>query len=140
MPLPYVQYAAWQQELLEDLDAEEGRQYWRKQNLATLCEQTLPGTAPVGPASIEAAPVPLTREVITQLETVAGCNEHTWLLACWHTLLWRLTREEEIMVGDSYDGREFEELSNVPGSTGEVAARQRALITFAAVHGGSGAR
>ena len=111
MPLPYVQYSAWQQELLEDLDAEEGRQYWRKQNLATLCEQTLPGTS-VGPVSLEAAPVPLTREVVTQLEEVASPN---WLLACWHTLLWRLTREEEIVVGDSYDGREFEELSNVFG-------------------------
>jgi amino acid adenylation domain-containing protein len=111
MPLPYVQYSAWQQELLEDLDAEEGRQYWRKQNLATLCEQTLPGTS-VGPVSLEATPVPLTREVVTQLEAVAS---PTWLLACWHTLLWRLTREEEIVVGDSYDGREFEELSNVFG-------------------------
>jgi amino acid adenylation domain-containing protein len=111
MPLPYVQYSAWQQELLEDLDAEEGRQYWRKQNLATLCEQTLPGTS-AGPVSLETAPVPLAREVITQLESVAS---PTWLLACWHTLLWRLTREEEILVGDSYDGREFEELSNVFG-------------------------
>ncbi|HET6978702.1 MAG TPA: amino acid adenylation domain-containing protein [Pyrinomonadaceae bacterium] len=111
MPLPYVQYAAWQQELFEDLDAEEGRQYWRKQNLATLCEQTLPGTA-VGPASLETAPVALTREVVTQLEAVAS---PTWLLTCWHTLLWRLTGEEEIVVGDSYDGREFEELSNVFG-------------------------
>ncbi len=110
-PLPYVQYSAWQQELLEDLEAEEGRQYWRKQNLATLYEQTLPGTAD-GPVSLESAPVPLTREVVTQLEAVAS---PTWLLACWHALLWRLTREEEIVVGDSYDGREFEELSNVFG-------------------------
>jgi amino acid adenylation domain-containing protein len=111
MPLSYVQYSAWQQELLEDLDAEEGRQYWRKQNLATLCEQTLAG-ASVGPLSLEAAPVPLTREVVMQLGAVAS---PAWLLACWHTLLWRLTREEEIVVGDSYDGREFEELSNVFG-------------------------
>ncbi len=109
--LPYVQYSAWQQELLEDLEAEEGRQYWRKQNLATLCEQTLPGTS-VGPVSIESAPVPLTREVVTRLEAIA---RPAWLLACWYTLLWRLTREEEIVIGDSYDGREFEELSNVFG-------------------------
>jgi amino acid adenylation domain-containing protein len=118
--LPYVQYAAWQQELCEDNDAEEGRRYWQRQKLSALYKQTLPGSVSgaTGAVHFDAASFRLTPEVNSQLERVARQYNRTpemWLLACWQTLLWRLTRAEEITVGSSYDGREFEELSNVPG-------------------------
>ncbi len=108
--LPYVQYAAWQQELLEEPDAEEGRQYWRSQKLATLHTQTLP-------ASNTAVSV-IRLELNSQFEFISRRYEQTpeiWLLACWQSLLWRLTRVDELLIGYTYDGREFEELEKVPG-------------------------
>jgi amino acid adenylation domain-containing protein len=112
--LPYVQYAAWQQELLEEPDAEEGRQYWRSQKLATLFTQTLPFPT----SAIDAASFRLSPEVTSQLELISRRYDQTpeiWLLACWQSLLWRLTRVEELLSGFTYDGREFEELEKVLG-------------------------
>jgi amino acid adenylation domain-containing protein len=112
--LPYVQYAAWQQELLEEPDAEEGRQYWRSQKLATLFTQTLP----VATSAIDAASFRLAPEVASQLEFISRRYQQTpeiWLLACWQSLLWRLMRVEELLSGYTYDGREFEELKKVLG-------------------------
>ena len=106
--LPYVKYAAWQQELLEEPDAEEGWQYWRSQKLATLFTQTLPGS--MGAASL--------RLITSELEFISRRYDQTpetWLLACWQALLWRLTRVDELLVGNTYDGREFEELNQVLG-------------------------
>ena len=98
--LPYVQYAAWQQDLLEEQDAEEGRQYWRNQKLTSLYTQTLPE---------------LRRDASSFRLTPEVQNPEIWLLACWQALLWRLTRVEELLIGYTYDGREFEELSKVLG-------------------------
>jgi amino acid adenylation domain-containing protein len=127
--LPYVQYAAWQQELLEEPDAEEGRQYWRSQKLATLYSQTLP-----------AATTSVTRlELNSQLEFISRRYEQTpeiWLLACWQSLLWRLTRVEELLIGYTYDGREFEELKQVLGPLAKslpVTVRLSANMRFADV-------
>jgi hypothetical protein len=98
--LSYVQYAAWQQDLLEEEDAEEGRQYWRSQKLASHYTQTLPELR-LDSASFRVSP---------EVE-----KPETWLLTCWQVLLWRLTRVEELLIGNTYDGREFEELNNVLG-------------------------
>ncbi len=39
----------------------------------------------------------------------------TLLLACWQILLWRLTVQEEVVVGVAYTGRKFEELHDALG-------------------------
>ena len=123
--LPYIQYAAWQQELLEEQDAEEGRQYWRSQKLATLCTQTLPVPA----SAREVASFRLTPELNSQTAEI-------WLLACWQSLLWRLTRVEELLIGYTYDGREFEELNQVLGPLARslpVTARLSSNMRFTEV-------
>ena len=130
--LPYVQYAAWQQELLEDQDAEEGRQYWRSQKLATLCSQTLP-------VATSTTSFRLTPEVASQLEFISRRYHQTpevWLLACWQSLLWRLTRVEELLIGNIYDGREFEELNKVLGPLARslpITARLSSNLRFTEV-------
>jgi amino acid adenylation domain-containing protein len=107
--LPYVKYAAWQQELLEEPDAEEGRQYWRSQKLAALFTQTLPSS------TSDAAPFRLINSELEFSGRRYDQTPETWLLACWQVLLWRLTRVEELLIGHTSDGREFEELNKVLG-------------------------
>jgi len=118
--IPYVQICEWQNELLEEEEAGEGKDFWRRWNAVAQATDTLPCSADL--VSVEAdfarLAVQLPPEVNAQLEFLAERHKSTtasWLLACWQTLLWRLMPEPVIVVGESYDGREFEMLSGVLG-------------------------
>jgi amino acid adenylation domain-containing protein/FkbM family methyltransferase len=122
-PLQYVRFSEWQNELLEtgDENAERGKAYWRKQDISSLPAVTIPFEAKPTTQDVQ-APETLTREiapdVVANIEAITTRHETSvpnFLLACWQTLLWRLTGQSEIVVSDVSDGREYEELQEAMG-------------------------
>nr|MBA3712216.1 non-ribosomal peptide synthetase [Pyrinomonadaceae bacterium] len=122
--LQYVRFSAWQNELLEaddDETAELGKAYWRKLDISALPAVTLPFEAKSGTHDVYATETiarEIAPEVAAKLEAMAGkydISVSIILLACWQTLLWRLTGQTEIVVSNVSDGREYEELQEAMG-------------------------
>lgn len=114
----YCQFSTWQNQLLADADAEEANAYWRER-VASL-ELKLPfENKPLKPAKFqpECFELAIAPTLTTQIENLARKFDTTVeivLLACWQTLLWRLT-QQEIAIGVASDRREYEELDRVMG-------------------------
>ncbi len=122
--LQYVRFSTWQNELLEaddDETAELGKAYWRKLDISALPAVTLPFEAKSGTHDVYATETiarEIAPEVAAKLEAMAGkydISVSIILLACWQTLLWRLTGQTEIVVSNVSDGREYEELQEAMG-------------------------
>lgn len=118
----YIQFSEWQNELLEDEEAAEGKEYWTGQNFSGLASLTLPfenrlinAPAQFNPQSFE---VKLELALLVQVEAIArqyNTSLSTFLLACWKILLWRLIGQSQITVGVEFDGRKYEELEPALG-------------------------
>ena len=50
------------------------------------------------------------------------------LLACWQTLLWRLSGQAEVLVETSFDGRKYEEMHQAIGAYANLSCRSFAKI------------
>ncbi|HJT56882.1 MAG TPA: amino acid adenylation domain-containing protein, partial [Ktedonobacteraceae bacterium] len=129
-PLQYVDVSAWQDELLQEDEAEEQRAYWRKIDLTQLASLRLPFT----PVTTREHREPGTRqrEVFAphwrevrmeetwqrEAQSLAhrlGVSVEAFLLGCWQVLLWRLTGQSPCLLGVACDGRPYEELATVLG-------------------------
>ena len=117
-PLQYAVFAEWQNELLTTDDAADGREFWRSKGL--------PPPAPLPfarrergeeftPRSVGARVEERAAERLAALAEEGGTGEDTVLLACWMTLLGRLTAQPEIAVALGCDGRSDEELARALG-------------------------
>ncbi|MBD2128004.1 amino acid adenylation domain-containing protein [Microcoleus sp. ZQ-A2] len=117
-PVQYIQFSEWQNELLEDEDAETGKGYWRNQafpNLALPFEGKSQSSARFEP---EVYTVEIHPDVAAKLDAIATLYNASFsevLFACWYTLLWRLTGHSDIAVSTIYSGRKYEELHEVLG-------------------------
>ncbi|HEV7398617.1 MAG TPA: amino acid adenylation domain-containing protein [Pyrinomonadaceae bacterium] len=118
-PMQYLVASEWLNELLESEDAEAGRDYWRKKDFSTSLNLELPFGAGWSPDFGYAA-----LESIIDCESTESIRAHairyettvpTFLLACWQTLLWRLTGQSSITVATNFDGRTDEELKETLG-------------------------
>jgi amino acid adenylation domain-containing protein len=119
--MQYAQFSEWQNELLEDEDAKAGREFWRKQTLSALPAVELPFESKrAGQNGFEpdSSMLALDRGIAAGLETVAerqGVSTEVFLLACWQTLLWRLTAQSGFVIGCAHDGRRHEVLQSALG-------------------------
>jgi amino acid adenylation domain-containing protein/non-ribosomal peptide synthase protein (TIGR01720 family) len=122
-PTQYLQFSEWQHELIESEDelAEGGRAYWRKRRLAAPLAPMLPferepdHNAAFGPETLA---LQLDSSLGARIEQVANTYEASssdFLLACWQTLLWRLSGQSEIVVSALFNGRKYEELVEALG-------------------------
>jgi amino acid adenylation domain-containing protein/thioester reductase-like protein len=117
----YVQFSAWQNELLAAEDGETGTDYWRKQDISHLLDLKLPfETQPTEilefkPELITQTVQPCTFRKIETLVQEHGISTSVFLLACWQILLKRLTLQSDIVVGSACDGRSSEELERAIG-------------------------
>lgn len=130
-PLAYVDYVAWQRELLAEEEAERGRSFWRR--LAPLPEVALPFTrrratgAAFAPRRLA---VPLSGALGGALVAVArrhGVGVADVELAAWAVLLWRLTGGESVVVGIGTAGRSVEDLRSAIGPFDRVLPLRLAL-------------
>ncbi|MEG4530221.1 amino acid adenylation domain-containing protein [Microcoleus sp. D2_18a_D3] len=118
----YIQFSEWQNELLEDEEAAEGKEYWTGHNFSALASLRLPlenrlinVPAKFTPQALE---VKLELALLAKVEALArqyNTSLSTFLLACWKILLWRLIGQSELAVGVAFDGRKYEELEPALG-------------------------
>src|ERR1700741_462350 len=119
-PMQYADYAAWRHELLNSEETKAGREYWRQLDLPALNTQRVPleqrsSIAEVDPhwSSLTIAPERVAR--IEELAREHDCDLPTFLLACYHALLSRLSAQSRIVVVFLFDGRKYEELQSAIG-------------------------
>jgi amino acid adenylation domain-containing protein len=120
-PMQYAQFSEWQNEVVEDEDAEAGREFWRKQTFSAPPAVELPFESErAGQNGFEpdSSILALDRGIAVGLEAVAerqGVPTEVFLLACWQTLLWRLTAQSGVVIGCAQDGRRHEVLQSALG-------------------------
>ncbi|MDT5271397.1 MAG: hypothetical protein QOH49_3583 [Acidobacteriota bacterium] len=119
--LQYAQFSEWQTSLLEDEEAEESRNFWRTHAGLASPSPSLPFEALHEgglPQEFFTHRIELGTGLLKAVEAVAAKHETTTdviLLACWQTLLWRLTGQPDVTIGCVFDGRNFEELRGTLG-------------------------
>ncbi len=115
----YLQFSEWQHELLEDSDAEEGRDYWSKQKFDFDKPLQFEGrVAPEARFDPEVSCFEISAEVTAAMAALSRKFQVApadFLMACWQVLHWRLNDNEEIVIGQTLDGRKFEELEQAFG-------------------------
>lgn len=121
--LQYADYAAWQNELLAEDDPDgssSNTAYWRKRSSENISGASLPFEQRTDHGneqtqgisfSFDRAESELMHDVARKYEV----SPSVILLACWQTLLWRLTGEPEVVVGCEFDGRNLSELEGAVG-------------------------
>ncbi|MBD0347231.1 MAG: AMP-binding protein, partial [Coleofasciculus sp. Co-bin14] len=115
----YLQFSEWQNQLLEDEEAEAANEYWLQQKLSSLDGLKLPfeskSLSKFEPECFQCAIAP---DVTAKIETLAqkyDTSAAVVLLAYWQTLIWRLTGQPDIIIGMASDRRDYEELHEVMG-------------------------
>jgi len=120
-PVQYAKYAEWQNGMLLEEDAREGRDYWSGFTAESSRALALPFVTSPEPAGVFAprtAPVELaigTAARIEELARGAGTSAGEVLLAVWQALLRRLTGQAELTIGCACDGRDYEILASAVG-------------------------
>ena len=117
-PFQYIQFSEWQNSLWEEDDAEKGREYWSRQELAD-ASFLLPGQPHHANTRGELHSFRFSLSPEQQSRVIAVANKYsttsaTVLLAAWQTLLWRLT-ERSIVIGNINEGRSYELLHDAFG-------------------------
>lgn len=119
--IQYADFAAWQQTLLEEDGGRIGDEFWHEQDLSALATLKLPLAATPNderayvPGCVE---IEIDAAVTGALEERAqayGVAASTFLLACWQTLLWRLTGIPDVGVGTMFSGRKYADLQHSIG-------------------------
>lgn len=125
-PLQYVDFAEWQNEILAAEETEIGREYWRQQDFSTLGDLNLTGESQLG-RQLEFSPrlftTKISENVVNKISKIAldyNTSAANYLLACWQTLLWRLTKQDSMIIGITCAGREYPELKETLGLFAKV--------------------
>ncbi|MBD2567365.1 non-ribosomal peptide synthetase [Anabaena lutea] len=116
----YVQFSEWQNQLLADEDAEKAKAYWQKQKISSLSALKLPHERQGKSEQfiLDSYQLAISQELSDKIYDFAQKYDKTSdviLLACWQILIWRITRESEIVIGTATSRREYEELNDVLG-------------------------
>ena len=120
-PMQYADIAQWQNELLESKESELGKEYWRKQDLSLIdnvkfwFENKQTTISQFQPEYIY---LNISNDFIKQIESITNTykvNKSDFLLACWLILIWKITRQSDIFIGVTGDGRKYEELNQALG-------------------------
>ncbi|MEG4227988.1 amino acid adenylation domain-containing protein [Microcoleus sp. N9_B2] len=118
--MQYADIAEWQNELLESEETAIGKEYWRKLNLESLDCLTLPWEKQNSASEFQplVERVEIRGDLLNRLEAIAQKHQSdisTFLLTCWQILIWRLTRQPNLIVGVTGNGRKYEELEHSLG-------------------------
>ncbi|MFN6571973.1 amino acid adenylation domain-containing protein [Dendronalium sp. ChiSLP03b] len=120
-PVQYIQFSEWQNELLEEEDAETGRAYWHQQNFWSIPALNLPFESKFNEQtkfSPDVHTLIIDSDLVAKLEAIAPLHNTTiaeFLLACWQTLFYRILRRSDIIISTVYSGRKYEELHTAMG-------------------------
>ena len=121
--LQYADISEWQNQLLNDEEQELilAKGYWRKQNIIDCLGIKLPLEKQLERGmGFEPRHLQFTFPT-SQADRIAEFSEREkvpieiFFLACWQILLWRITQQSDVLVGVSFDGRKYEELTDSIG-------------------------
>ncbi len=137
----YARFSEWQNELLASGEEVAGEEFWNAQHVSGLSAPVLPLENGGTGGAFEMGIVALTcdAQLLARAASVAsryGTRLESVLLACWQTLLRRLSAEPEISVHLECDGRAYEEMASGLGLYARwppVTARFVAGLRFADV-------
>jgi len=121
LPLQYADFAPWQRERLSGQFLEEQLLHWRKHLEGAPQLLELPADHPRPAVRNHAGAhhfVELSPELSTQLEEVGrqhGATLFMVLLAAFKVLLWRISRQEDLVVGSAMAGRNRTDLEPLVG-------------------------
>lgn len=121
LPIQYADFAIWQRQWLQGEVLETQLAYWRHQLEGTLPVVQLPTDYPRPPIQTHRGGHILTQYPITlskQLQALGqqeGATLFMTLLAAFHTLLYRYTGQEDLIVGSPIANRDFVELEPLIG-------------------------
>lgn len=117
----FIQFSEWQNQLIVDENAEAANEYWYKQKLSRLTDLKLPfenKSLQQSKFEINSFQLAIAPELTAKIGTLAHKYEtsaNVVFLACWQTLIWRLTGQLEIIIGVGCDRREYEEFHDILG-------------------------
>jgi amino acid adenylation domain-containing protein len=119
-PMQYVTFSEWQNELLAEPEAEEGKEFWRRQGTAQAPPINLGGERKLlgEPLTHQSVSLNLEDDVVAKLRQAAqnrGVSEEEMLIACWAALLWRVSSVKQLTIQWLFDGRKYEELDELLG-------------------------
>ncbi|NJM20524.1 MAG: amino acid adenylation domain-containing protein [Richelia sp. SM1_7_0] len=120
-PMQYADIAEWQNELLESKESELGKEYWRKQDVSLIDNVKLwfeNKQTTISQFQPECISLNINNDLIKQIESLTNIykvNKSDFLLACWLILLWKITRQSDIFIGITGNGRKYEELNQALG-------------------------
>ncbi|MDZ8262377.1 amino acid adenylation domain-containing protein [Nostoc sp. ChiQUE01b] len=120
-PVQYIQFSEWQNELLEEKDAETGKAYWHQQYLWSLPALNLPFERKFNEQTKFSPDVHALRidsDLVPKLEAITPLHNTTiaeFLFGCWQTLLYRILKRSDIVISTVYSGRKYEELHTTMG-------------------------
>ena len=120
-PIQYIQFAEWQNQLLEDEEAEAGKEYWQQQDFTNQQPLILPWESNLTRESKFASAIyhqKISSELTTKISDVAtqyNTTTSNFLLTCWQTLIWRLTKQSHIVINTVFNDRKYEELLELMG-------------------------
>lgn len=118
-PLRYVQFAQWQNDLIEgdDENSTKGKQYW--ESFGEGPGLSLPNELKEAEGRLDRVVArTLDTKLASQVEALAkqlNASESDLLLAAWQCVLWRLTHQSIFRVSVAFDGREYDELRDAVG-------------------------
>ena len=121
-PVQYVQFSEWQNQLLEDEEAQAGRDYWASRGLAHQLDLRVYGegkAAQTSGAQMRVVERVIEAELagkIEQMCRVESVEQEAMMLACWAILLGRLTGSSEVVVAQEVDARKYEEMEAAIGA------------------------
>jgi amino acid adenylation domain-containing protein len=125
--LQYADLAAWQNELLTSEETKAGRDYWSNLNFSALTSLQLPceNTAANLGFKPESHSLKLNVEFTNKIHNYIQTNDisiNEFLITCWKILLWRLTGQDNLIVGVVTDGRKYQELESALGLLSKTLA------------------
>ncbi|OUL22221.1 hypothetical protein BV378_25390 [Nostoc sp. RF31YmG] len=120
--LQYLQFSEWQNQLLADEDELAGKEYWSNQDFSVLATLATPYENQYHRDKLQFACQSLKYAIAFDIsnKTFALSQQYNIsieviLLTCWQVLIWRLTGQQELIIGKAFDGRQYEELANYLG-------------------------
>ena len=121
LPSSYADYAAWQEHRLSTAASKSDLAYWKKELSGAPSLLDLPFDKPrppamayVGDAIFDRVPASL-RSGVESTAVSTGCTPFMVLLAAWQALMYRYSRQDDIVVGIPVAGRLIAELEGVIG-------------------------
>lgn len=121
LPIQYADYSAWQMQMLEGDQMHAHRNYWNKQfqgvipvlNLPT--DRTRPAIKTFRGATVSKRLSTGQTEELRELSKVKGVSMFMLLMTLVKALVYRYSRQEDIIVGFPVAGRDHKELENQVG-------------------------